>query len=313
MHPSYSIIFFTTASGAGYGALFWLGLLIAAGMLPHAPAFAIVSIALALGLVSAGLLASVAHLGRPERAIRAFSQWRSSWLSREGVAAMATYIPTLGFLAIWAIAGAPIATARALGLLSALMACGTVACTAMIYASLAPVRQWHNGFTLPNYLLMSLYSGAVVLAAVGAFWRAAMLPAFLALAAGAIALTLKILYWRHIDTEQRVLTPADATGLGRFGRVRQLEPPHVEENFLLREMGFQLARKHASRLRRLAIVIGFLLPAVLQIVVLVAPVIVSVTAGTIAAILAVCGLIIERWLFFGEATHTVTLYYGRTA
>jgi len=33
----------------------------------------------------------------------------------------------------------------------------------------------------------------------------------------------------------------------------------------------------------------------------------------LAAIVALLGLLVERWLFFAEATHTITLYYGRTA
>jgi sulfite dehydrogenase (quinone) subunit SoeC len=30
-----------------------------------------------------------------------------------------------------------------------------------------------------------------------------------------------------------------------------------------------------------------------------------------AAMSQCAGMLIERWLFFAEATHTVTLYYGR--
>ena len=40
-----------------------------------------------------------------------------------------------------------------------------------------------------------------------------------------------------------------------------LEPPHTEENYLLQEMGFRIARKHARRLRRIARLAGFALPA----------------------------------------------------
>src|SRR5258705_3560661 len=86
MHPAYSVIFFTTASGAGYGLLFWVGLLAPLGLLPASPAFGFTALALALALITAGLLSSAAHLGRPERAWRAVSQWRSSLLSRDGVA-----------------------------------------------------------------------------------------------------------------------------------------------------------------------------------------------------------------------------------
>jgi DMSO reductase anchor subunit len=93
MHPALSVILFTTASGAGYGLLALLGVLAPLGLLPDAPGFGAIALGTALVLVSAGLLASTAHLGHPERAWRAFSQWRTSWLSREGVAALATYLP----------------------------------------------------------------------------------------------------------------------------------------------------------------------------------------------------------------------------
>src|SRR6056297_2511505 len=101
MHPAYSVIVFTTASGAGYGLLALLGVW---GMMGgHAPstAFGLISGAVAFGLVTLGLLSSTYHLGRPERAWRAFSQWRSSWLSREGVAAVATYVPAGLFAIGW--------------------------------------------------------------------------------------------------------------------------------------------------------------------------------------------------------------------
>src|SRR4051812_4212280 len=97
MNPAPSIVFFTTASGAGYGLLFWLGLLRPVGLVPGVPAFALLCLALALLLITAGLASSLLHLGNPQRAWRAFSQWRSSWLSREGVAAVATYVPPPAF------------------------------------------------------------------------------------------------------------------------------------------------------------------------------------------------------------------------
>ena len=39
MNPAPSIIFFTVASGAGYGLLFWTGLLRALGMVPRTAGF----------------------------------------------------------------------------------------------------------------------------------------------------------------------------------------------------------------------------------------------------------------------------------
>src|SRR6266478_10002322 len=99
MHPAFSIIFFTTASGAGFALLALVGLGVPLGLLPANPWFGVAALATAIAFAVGGLFSSVFHLGRPERAWRALSQWRSSWLSREGVAAIATYIPiaALGF------------------------------------------------------------------------------------------------------------------------------------------------------------------------------------------------------------------------
>src|SRR5690606_16348531 len=80
VHPAASVILFTTTSGAGYGLLALLGLLGPAGLVPQGRWFGFAGLGLALALVTAGLLASTFHLGRPERAWRAVSQWRSSWL-----------------------------------------------------------------------------------------------------------------------------------------------------------------------------------------------------------------------------------------
>src|SRR5438045_190937 len=93
MHPAYSVILFTTASGAGLGLLAWLALLVVLGVVPDERWLGFAGLGLAFLLVTTGLLASTTHLGRPERAWRAFSQWRTSWLSREGVMAVATTLP----------------------------------------------------------------------------------------------------------------------------------------------------------------------------------------------------------------------------
>ena len=44
-----------------------------------------------------------------------------------------------------------------------LAAAATVATTAMIYASLKPVAQWHSSYTLPAYLIYAAMTGAVLL------------------------------------------------------------------------------------------------------------------------------------------------------
>ena len=96
-----------------------------------------------------------------------------------------------------------------------------------------------------------------------------------------------------------------------MGEARDLDHPHFTENYILREMGFQIARKHASRLRRIAVAVGFVLPALLGLAAAfgIAPAATSIGAVVLAGI----GLFVERWLFFAEATHVSALYYGRAA
>jgi DMSO reductase anchor subunit len=124
---------------------------------------------------------------------------------------------------------------------------------------------------------------------------------------------LKEAYWRFIDTTPAPSTVASATALGTRGRVRMLEPPHTEENYLLREMGYRIARKHRVRLRAIARVAGFAVPALLTLVTLFASGGSAALAAALAVASAALGLVVERWLFFAEAKHTVTLYYGAEA
>jgi len=312
MHPALSVIVFTTASGAGYGALVGLAVFGALGLLPATPGLGIVAFGLALGLITAGLLASTFHLGRPERAWRAFSQWRSSWLSREGVASSVTYLPALGFAFGWVWLGDNRGVWALLGLLAALGALATLVCTGMIYASLKPVARWHNRWVVPGYLALGLMSGAVLLDALarlsGHATDALTLSALVLIGLGAL---IKLGYWRSIDHTAAPSTPATATGLP--SPVRLLDAPHTEENYLLREMGFRIARKHAAKLRRIALAAGFAAPFVLAWLAL----LLGGWAGALASLIAVpavaLGVAVERWLFFAEARHTVMLYYGASA
>jgi sulfite dehydrogenase (quinone) subunit SoeC len=311
LHPALSIIVFTTASGAGYGLLFWLGLLGAAGALAPGRGFGFAAFALALGAVTGGLAASTWHLGHPERAWRALGEWRSSWLSREGVAALVTYAPAGLFASGWVFLGTTGGPWSVAGLLAALGALATVVCTAQIYRSLAPIQRWHNAWVLPNYLALAAMTGALWLAALTALFgpERPLAPA-IALAAIAVAAPLKLGYWRFIDRTGSASTAASATGLGRFGEVRLFEAPHSSDNYLLKEMGFHIARKHAAKLRRIALAAGFAAPFGLTLLALVLGGWPGAAAALLAAALAQLGVFVERWLFFAEARHTVMLYYG---
>jgi sulfite dehydrogenase (quinone) subunit SoeC len=311
VHPSPSLIVFTTLTGAGYGLLFWLGLGAATHVLPPERAFAAVSLAGALIAVTAGLVSSAFHLGRPERAWRAFSQWRTSWLSREGVASVATYGPALLFAWGWVMEGRVTSVWAASAVLAAAGAAATVVCTAHIYRSLTPIPNWSNGWVPANFIALAAMTGALWLGALcAAFGAAFAAAAWLTLFATLCAAPLKLLYWRHIDRHSGASTAESATGLGALGQVRLFEAPHTEENYLLKEMGFAIARKHRVKLRRIAFQLAFVIPPLLVLIALAEGGWPGAAAALAAAVVATAGVLIERWLFFAEAKHTMTLYYG---
>jgi sulfite dehydrogenase (quinone) subunit SoeC len=311
MHPAYSVILFTTASGAGYGLLAWLALAGVIGWVDADPWLGFFGFGLALGLITAGLLASTAHLGRPERAWRAFSQWRTSWLSREGVLAVLTYVPA-AFLAVgWVWLERILVTT---GIIAALCAVATLFSTGVIYASLRTIRQWHQPLTAPIYIALGLASGAVLLnLLLRIFQEYDSWPALLALVCLAVAAALKWAYWQKIDGEAREYKIGAATGLGGLGQVRQLEPPHTGPNFVMREMGYEIGRKHAEKLRRLVLLLAFAVPMLGTLVTLVPTTAAEIGGALLAVVSMAVGLAVERWLFFAEAEHVSMLYYGREA
>lgn len=310
MHPALSVILFTTLSGAGYGLWWLLGVHLWNGHFPASNTLKLGALALGFVLVSAGLLSSTLHLGHPERAWRALSQWRSSWLSREAVAALLTYLPVLGIACLlWLDADATLI--GRLGLLLAAFSLLSVFCTARIYSSLATVPAWHNAWVLPGYLLLGLYSGGVLLWAFQALggYPLSRIP-LAALAVMALAGTLlKLGYWHVIDRQRMPVDAASALGLSGRGQVRRFEGPNTEAAFLMKEMGFRVARRHARRLRAMAIVLAFGLPAM------------AMFGGyhargaqcwlaPLAAAAVLLGILVERWLFFAQARHLASVYYA---
>ncbi len=347
MRPTFSILCFTVLSGIGYGAWFLLGLGWAIGPVCgprgtnasgvafahcQVPFMTPVGLLLAFLLVGAGLFASLGHLGQPQRAWRALSQWRSSWLSREGVAALLTFIPATLllareiFLAIQAVHMPPEGVllpgwlvsdgvvSHLLGLLLAAGSLLTVFCTANIYASLKPIRAWHERHVVPAYLLLGLHGGGLLLLAsatldVGMWPRDRQILLVGTIVLAAVGAWLKRTYWHAIDA-QPVVTAGHATGLESLGAVHPLEAPHTEENYLTHEMGFVLARKHAAKLRRIALTAAFLVPALLAVLALVLPV-AQAPVSWLALASGCLGLFVERWLFFAEAKHAVMAFYNR--
>jgi DMSO reductase anchor subunit len=289
MHPAPSVIIFTTFSGLGFGLLFWLGL----GAIVPTGLSAFIWFAIAYIASVGGLLASTFHLGRPERAIKAFSQWQTSWLSREGICAVITLIVMAIYGAGLVFMGTQFAP---LGWIGALGALGTVFTTSMIYAQLNTVPRWKHWTTPALFLTLSLGGGALL---AGQVTETMLLLA--------VAGALQFYAWTTGDTRftQSGTNMETATGLGHIGKVRAFEPPHTGTNYLMREFIHQVGRKHAQQLRIISMVLGFVLPIVLLLLPF------NHIFAALAVLSHIAGVLTLRWLFFAQAEHVVGLYYGK--
>ncbi|UAB88386.1 dimethyl sulfoxide reductase anchor subunit [Ruegeria sp. SCSIO 43209] len=294
MHPAPSVIIFTTLSGLGFGLLFFLGL----GIPDVSGWVAFVFFAIAYGLSVGGLLASTFHLGHPERAWKAFTQWRSSWLSREGWCAVIALL-VMGLYAI----GAVFLGQRwgVLGWIGAAFSLATVFTTSMIYTQLKTIPRWNMNLTPAMFLSFSLAGGALLAGA------EALAPWLLAIA-GAVQLA----YWAKGDgaLSRSGTTLATATGLGERGAVRAFEPPHTGTNYLLREFVHVVGRKHAQKLRMISFGLAFVLPLLLLLIPF-GGVLIKHVFALVAVLSHVTGVAVSRWLFFAQAEHVVGLYYGK--
>jgi DMSO reductase anchor subunit len=175
-----------------------------------------------------------------------------------------------------------------------LLALGTVFSTAMIYTQIKAVPRWHHWLTPVMFLAFAIVGGATLSGQVSA-------PLAL-LALGAVLLAV----WRVGDGAfaRAGQTMGTATGLDRLGVPSVLDPAHTAGNYLKREMIFVVGRKHAGKLRKIALVLASVAPALILLLPL------GVWGIALAAALHLAGALAARWLFFAEAEHVVGLYYG---
>jgi DMSO reductase anchor subunit len=288
MHPAPSVIIFSVLSGLGFGFMAFMAL----GFLPLTGLWAFGAWGIGYALAVGGLVASTTHLGNPQRALKAFSQWRSSWLSREGWAAVLALL-TLAPIALgdWLGFGVP----YVLRGLAAALALITVVCTAMIYTQIKAVPRWHHWLTPVMFISFALAGGALLA------MQAAL--AFVLLLGLAVVMLL-LFYIGDRQFARAGQTMGTATGLGARGDVSVFEQPHTGGNYLLREMIFVVGRKHAQKLRLIAVLFAAVLPALMAAV--------GGVGLMLAAVLVhLVGAFAARWLFFAEAEHVVGLYYGK--
>lgn len=308
MHPAFSVIFFTVASGAGFGLF---SLLFIADTFKLGGGFErdqlVAGGLIAMGLVVFGLLSSTFHLANPKNAWRAFSRFRTSWLSREGVFAV-LFMP-LALVYLGSIMfDAPAWLREISGFLTAVLAWITVFSTGMIYACLKTIRQWNTPLVPANYLALGYASGSLLLL-LGAVIAGLDTVPYIAMSAliMAIVAVLKAIYYFWIRSPGLSPTINTATGLTR-AKLKLLDTGHTHGTFLTQEFGYQLARRKAGLIKTLVFVIGFGVPGLMLVWVF------NEQGGPFAAIVAVLGGLIgaamERWLFFAEARHVVNLYHG---
>ena len=308
MHPALSVIFFTVTSGAGYG-LFAITCLYNSISQSHplGDEGVLLSCAIALGLITFGLISSTFHLANPKNAWRAFSRVRTSWLAREGLLAILFYpIAALYMFTIWKGIGGYNWLA-VISMLSALWAITTIFSTGMIYACLKTIRQWHNALTPINYILLGAMLGGLIFLFIVSMYE----PVITGLVVTStyliiIAAIAKIVYFFWIGAPAGP-TINTATSFTR-SMVRLLDVGHTAGTFLTEEFGYQVARARLIALRWLVLLFAFAIPAlVLWVGVGLMPI--SVVFA-IAVISGFIGVMIERWLFFAEARHVVNLYHG---
>ncbi|MGR8948154.1 MAG: dimethyl sulfoxide reductase anchor subunit family protein [Gammaproteobacteria bacterium] len=314
MHPAASVIFFTSLSGLGYGLIVALSLtaLLQLDILP--PAALAVGLFIGMAIAAFGLSLSLFHLGHPERAWRALSQWRSSWLSREGVLAVMSFAPNLSLVGLlfFGMASLTDSLVKMLLIANIVLSLATVFATAMIYRSLRTIGAWFTNWVPCGYLSLALASGFLLASAycLTVDGNAGSLPG-IAFVCIALSAAIKIGYWRSLRIREPLSNAASAFGLENIRGVKQFVAPHSQENYLLQEMGYRIARKHADKLRLLCIGIGFVVTLLLLIPALAGSGQIALVCVWLGVLAVMFGIILERWLFFAEAKHTVGLYYGR--
>lgn len=307
MHPAFSVIFFTVSSGAGFGLF---ALLVLADLLGMGGGLStdqkLTAGVVALFLISAGLSSSVFHLANPKNAWRAVTRYRTSWLSREGVFAIAFFPFAIVYLGLTWLSWDDLNWLKVLmGIVAALIAWITIFSTGMIYACLKTIRQWNSPLVPANYLALGHFLGALLLLAVASSGGVA-LDGFVTLAIVWLvaAAALKAIYYFWISNPGATSTIKTATGFTR-GTVRLLDTGHTHGTFLTQEFGFKIARKFSLILKAFVFIAAFAIPAALLLTAQA-----SQDSLYLVAVVAILGVVAERWLFFAEARHVVNLYHG---
>lgn len=320
MKPAISVILLTTLIGVGQGLFLayysaeWFVLL---SILPAAQNdISGYVAALSFILLVAGLLASFFHLGHPERAWRAAAMWRSSWLSREVIALPTAMLMILAF-ALVKLSGfdilvfnlgdsIPISLSTLFGFVAVLAVCALFVCTAMIYACLKFLRQWHSPLTVLNFLLMGCASGFTLASALSVFAEDGRFAYF---AGMAVFLTASALLSRYASLLRNRHLRSPSTLQSAIGvhhpTIRQIAQGAMGGSFNTRAFMHDYGVSVLRLVRRGFLLLAFVLPLLL----LLFGDETTLPVYILAFALQYLGLLVERWYFFIEAEHPQNIYY----
>ncbi len=315
MHPSFSLILFTSMAGMAQGAIVSLAVLNSGSEQLPSELLNVYLFPLILALLFGGLLASTFHLGHPERAWRAIMMWRTSWLSREvlilpafiALTALAYYFSWQASVPNW------------LWLLLSIAALALWVCTAMIYQCIRFIQEWAHPATMVNFIALGMSSGWFLLMVLLTLWsilhpnQAVVTSSNIAGVAGftgfliLLSLSLKLWIWKRNRGLKPKSNLQSATGI-KTGFVRQISMGMMGGSFNTREFFHQQSSFFVANVRKIAFFGTYLLPVLLLTIV--------VSNGTLSVLVLAfvvhcIGLMAERWLFFAEANHPQNLYYQR--
>ncbi len=326
MHPAFSVVFLTTLIGIGQGlflALYTGQVYSLAKLLPaqDSKGFYALGGAVALVFLLCGLVASFFHLGHPERAWRAVTQWRTSWLSRE-VIVLPVFMALVFLYAVVHLFGwtqplftvaatLPVDLSLILGLLASVVAFALYVCTAMIYASLKFLKEWHTPLTVFNYTFLGLASGFMLAAAFSAY-KGIDLVAFFGTWAVIFTIIGAIGRVASLARNRELRPKVDLTSaIGvRHQQLAQQSQGFLGGSFNNREFFHHKSAFFVNSTRRLFLLLVFVVPVALIIT---AYFLASELLPMAAFAIQYLGLIAERWYFFAEAQHPQNMYYQQIA
>jgi len=311
MHPAFSVIFLTTLIGVSQG--FFTALMIGQvfelsnANLNFGDNFYTVGALLALIFCGGGLVASFFHLGHPERAWRAFSQWRTSWLSREAIM-LPVFMAFVFLYMLMSFNGAGTQDLLLVGLIAIVASFVLFYCTGMIYACISFLREWATPLTIVNFILFGCASGFTFASFYAALSAPALIETYAWFAIVFTIMSLGTRYWtlaRNAELRKNVKTNAQ-TATGFRGRVVQRSQGQMGGSYNTREFFHGATDLFVKKIKSIFMVLVFPVPVVLLFLGMGSE---SAFILFLAFAVQYAGLVAERWYFFAQVNHPQNIYY----